>query len=189
MTLKKDYIGNFLFGGRWVLAVFYIGLQIGLLLYAIRFATLLWKDIVCVNTSTGDEFMLSILELVDIAMIANLVDMIKSGSYTIFVRRFRFNSSDDRPQWLDHMSTGLQKVKMAASILGISSIHLLKSFVNAANEDWIVVQHQMWLHGMFIIGLVALAITDWIGQYKTEHKAETHEELAQKQQETNETHH
>lgn len=158
----KDFIGRSLFSGRWLLAYFYIGLQLAMVLYAYKYTVEIIEMIRHVTSSPEDEFMLSILGLVDIVMIANLIDMIKSGSYTIFIRRVKFHQSEDQPQWLDHMSTGLQKVKMSASILGISSIHLLKSFVNASHEPWDVIKVQLIIHATFIIGTVALALTERI---------------------------
>lgn len=168
----KDRFGMALFSGRWILTFLYFGLQIAMVLYAYKYSVMIFHLVEEVSSLAEEEFLLAVLGLVDIVMVANLIEMIKSGSYTIFVRRLKIENPDDRPQWLDHMSTGLQKVKMSASILGISSIHLLKDFLNLASPAEEVTKH-ITIHIVILLSTVGLALTERINSNKN-HAQATH---------------
>jgi len=160
ISIFKEEFGSFLFGGRWILAWLYVGLQVSMILYAYKYTILLialCKDVV---KSPEEMFMLSVLGLVDITMVANLIEMIKSGSYTIFVRRFHIADAEERPQWLDDMTAGLQKVKMSASILGISSVHLLRDFIDAEHVTSQTIHTHVLIHLVILCSTLGLALTE-----------------------------
>ena len=110
--------------------------------------------------SLSNEMLMSTLEAVDIVMIANLVKMIIVGSYTSFV--------DKTHEEGEHTSSGALKVKMASSILGVSSVHLLQTFINSEHVSMETIYKQLMIHGIFIVGTIVLATVDYLHN-KTQH--------------------
>ncbi len=146
----KGLVKDFIFASKWLLLPFYVKLMWTL----IRFS---W--IACFGEVTNEHVM-SVLEDVDIVMIANLIKMIITGSYHSFVDKTHGNESEQ-------VSSGALKVKMATSILGVSAIHMLKTFIEAGGMTDVVYK-QIWIHGAFIVGAIALALIDYLHE-KTEH--------------------
>ncbi len=151
----KTKIETLIFGSKWMLIPFYIGLIFAQFIYLYWYG----KDIVGLFSEAGvmtkQEGMLIILELVDIVMIANLIKMIIAGSYHSFISK-EHNETNEKS------SSGLLKVKMATSLIGVSSIHLLQSFINAKQLDWDTIHKQILIHGMFLVGAIALAIIEFL---------------------------
>ena len=104
--------------------------------------------------------MLVVLALIDVVMISNLLIMVIVGGYETFVSRLGLDSHPDQPEWLDHVNASVLKVKLALSIIGISSIHLLKSFINAGNYEVQVLMWQTIIHVVFLLSALAIAFTD-----------------------------
>ena len=104
--------------------------------------------------------MLVVLALIDVVMISNLLIMVIVGGYETFVSRMGLHSHPDQPEWLDHVNASVLKVKLALSIIGISSIHLLKSFINAGNYEVQVLMWQTIIHVVFLFSALAIAYTD-----------------------------
>ncbi len=104
--------------------------------------------------------MLVVLALIDVVMISNLLIMVIVGGYETFVSRLGLDSHPDQPEWLDHVNASVLKVKLALSIIGISSIHLLKTFINAGNYDVKVLMWQTIIHVVFLFSALAIAYTD-----------------------------
>lgn len=104
--------------------------------------------------------MLVVLALIDVVMISNLLIMVIVGGYETFVSRLGLAQHPDQPEWLDHVNASVLKVKLGLSIIGISSIHLLKTFINAANYDTKVLMWQTIIHAVFLISAMAIALTD-----------------------------
>ena len=104
--------------------------------------------------------MLVVLALIDVVMISNLLIMVIVGGYETFVSRLRLEGHEDQPEWLDHVNASVLKVKLATAIIGISSIHLLKTFINAANYDVKVLMWQTIIHITFLGSAMAIAYTD-----------------------------
>ena len=98
--------------------------------------------------------------LIDVVMIANLLLMVIVGGYETFVSRLRLEQHPDRPEWLSHVNAGVLKVKLAMALIGISSIHLLKSFINAENMDSETLKWQVIIHVVFLLSALAMAATD-----------------------------
>ena len=104
--------------------------------------------------------MLVVLALIDVVMISNLLIMVIVGGYETFVSRMYLEGHPDQPEWLDHVNASVLKVKLSTAIIGISSIHLLKSFINAANYDEKVLMWQTLIHITFLLSALAIAYTD-----------------------------
>jgi len=106
--------------------------------------------------------MLVVLALIDVVMISNLLIMVIIGGYETFVSRLRLQGHPDQPEWLDQVNASVLKVKLATAIIGISSIHLLKTFINAANYTDKVLMWQTIIHIAFLFSALAIAFADRI---------------------------
>jgi uncharacterized protein (TIGR00645 family) len=157
------------FASRWIQAPLYGGLIIAELLYAYKFLIELWEMIWHINQQQETTFMLGVLGLIDVTMVANLLTMVIIGGYATFVSKLDLEGHADRPDWLTHIDPGTIKIKLAASLIGISSIHLLKSFVNIAHEDFEQVKWKIFIHLTFIGSAILLAWTDKIMQKDRKH--------------------
>jgi uncharacterized protein (TIGR00645 family) len=104
--------------------------------------------------------MLVVLGLIDVVMISNLLVMVIIGGYETFVSRLDLEGHRDQPEWLDHVNASVLKVKLATAIIGISSIHLLKTFINAGAYDNKVLMWQTLIHLAFLLSAMALAFVD-----------------------------
>ncbi len=113
-----------------------------------------------VSTLNETIIMLVVLALIDVVMISNLLIMVIVGGYETFVSRMDLESHPDRPEWLSHVNASVLKVKLATAIIGISSIHLLKTFINAANYQDRVLIAQTLIHITFLLSAMAIAFTD-----------------------------
>ena len=168
-------LSNFIFLSRWLQAPLYLGLIVAQCVYVWRFLAELWHliDFALLGhappasvpggaTDTETVVMLSVLGLIDVVMIANLLIMVIVGGYETFVSRLNLQGHPDQPEWLSHVNAGVLKVKLAMALIGISSIHLLKTFINA---DKMTSQTMMWqviIHITFVASAVALAAIDRI---------------------------
>ncbi|WP_394942156.1 TIGR00645 family protein [Psychromicrobium sp. YIM B11713] len=179
-------LGGFIFFSRWLQAPLYLGLIVAQLIYVWVFVKELWHlgDEVINHGGelTEAKVMLAVLGLVDVVMIANLLIMVIIGGYETFVSRINLKGHPDQPEWLSHVNANVLKTKLAMSIIGISSIHLLRSFIGIQGlyTDPETSEHAggilMWqtlIHLAFIVSAMALAWIDRIGQKKTaEYKAQ-----------------
>nr|WP_316639741.1 TIGR00645 family protein [uncultured Roseateles sp.] len=104
--------------------------------------------------------MLVVLGLIDVVMISNLLIMVIVGGYETFVSRMHLEGHPDQPEWLSHVNASVLKVKLSTAIIGISSIHLLKTFINAANYDEKTLMWQTLIHLTFLLSALAIAGTD-----------------------------
>jgi uncharacterized protein (TIGR00645 family) len=104
--------------------------------------------------------MLAVLGLIDVVMISNLLIMVIVGGYETFVSRLDLEGHRDQPEWLSHVNASVLKVKLATAIIGISSIHLLKTFINAGAYDTKVLMWQTIIHVAFLASAMALALVD-----------------------------
>jgi len=120
----------------------------------------LWHLVKDAGALTENEVMLLVLGLVDVVMIANLLIMVIIGGYETFVSRINLKNHPDQPEWLSHVNANVLKVKLAMAIVGISSIHLLQTFINAANTSADTMLWQTIIHLTFVVSAVALALID-----------------------------
>ncbi len=171
-------VGYFIFFSRWLQAPLYLGLIVAQAIYVVVFMVELWHlgEEVIMHWPKIEEatIMLAVLGLIDVVMIANLLIMVIIGGYETFVSRIRVDGHPDQPEWLSHVNANVLKVKLAMAIIGISSIHLLKTFIEVgdlgASTDaesvtgdtytWDGVFWQVMIHLTFILSAVALALID-----------------------------
>jgi len=176
-------IGSLIFLSRWLQAPLYLGLIVAQIVYVVVFMVELWHlaETVIADPSHIDEatIMLSVLGLIDVVMIANLLIMVIIGGYETFVSRVNVDGHPNQPEWLSHVNANVLKVKLAMAIIGISSIHLLKTFIAVgdlgragggalAGESYTSegVLWQVVIHMVFIVSAVALAFIDRISRPK-----------------------
>jgi len=157
------------FGSRWIQAPLYGGLIVAELLYAYKFLVELWEMVRHINQMNETVFMLGVLGLIDVTMVANLLTMVIIGGYATFVSKLDLEQHPDRPDWLTHVDPGTIKIKLAASLIGISSIHLLKAFVDVANENLEHIKWKIFIHMTFLASAILLAWTDKIMQKDKKH--------------------
>jgi uncharacterized protein (TIGR00645 family) len=119
-----------------------------------------YKQDVAVTGLNETIIMLVVLALIDVVMISNLLIMVIVGGYETFVSRMNLQNHPDQPEWLSHVNASVLKVKLATAIIGISSIHLLKTFINANNYSEKVLMWQTLIHITFLLSAVAIAYTD-----------------------------
>src|SRR6187431_167691 len=122
-----------IFGSRWLQLPLYLGLIVAQGVYVILFLKELWHLMLHAFTFTEQQIMLVVLGLIDVVMISNLLVMVIVGGYETFVSRLRLQGHPDQPEWLDHVNASVLKIKLAMAIIGISSIHLLRTFIEAGN--------------------------------------------------------
>ena len=171
-----------IFASRWLQLPLYLGLIAAQAIYVFHF----WVELVhLIEAAFGNEvalqklvtsigyksdvvltglnetvIMLVVLALIDVVMISNLLIMVIVGGYETFVSRMHLENHPDQPEWLSHVNASVLKVKLATAIIGISSIHLLKTFINAANYDEKVLIWQTVIHIAFLFSALAIALTD-----------------------------
>ncbi|PWI03371.1 TIGR00645 family protein [Stenotrophomonas maltophilia] len=122
-------LSTLIFASRWLQLLLYLGLIVAQCVYVFLFGKELWH-LISHSVSMGEQqIMLIVLGLIDVVMISNLLVMVIVGGYETFVSRLRLEGHPDQPEWLSHVNASVLKVKLAMAIIGISSIHLLKTFI------------------------------------------------------------
>ena len=171
-----------IFASRWLQLPLYLGLIAAQAVYVWHFLLELWhlveavfgsqtalqalvtgigyKPEVQITALNETVIMLVVLALIDVVMISNLLIMVIVGGYETFVSRLHLEEHPDQPEWLSHVNASVLEVKLATAIIGISSIHLLKTFINAANYDLKVLMWQTIIHVVFLLSALAIALTD-----------------------------
>ena len=173
---------SLIFASRWLQLPLYLGLIVAQGVYVWHFLIELWHLVEAVFgnqealqaliTNIGYKsdvqltglnetiIMLVVLALIDVVMISNLLIMVIVGGYETFVSRMNLEDHPDQPEWLDHVNASVLKVKLGTAIIGISSIHLLKTFINADNYTEKVLIAQTCIHIAFLLSAMAIAYTD-----------------------------
>jgi uncharacterized protein (TIGR00645 family) len=175
-------LSRFIFMSRWLQLPLYLGLILAQVVYVFHFwvelvhlieaafgstdalaklvSSIGYKSDVQVTALNETIIMLVVLALIDVVMISNLLIMVIVGGYETFVSRLGLEDHPDQPEWLSHVNASVLKVKLATAIIGISSIHLLKTFINAANYTDKVLLWQTAIHIAFLLSAMAIAYTD-----------------------------
>jgi uncharacterized protein (TIGR00645 family) len=160
-----------IFGSRWLQLPLYLGLILAQGVYVILFLRELWHLVLHATDFTEQQIMLVVLGLIDVVMISNLLVMVIVGGYETFVSRLRLQGHPDQPEWLSHVNASVLKIKLAMAIIGISSIHLLRTFIEAGNLGSAKATYTeagiMWqviIHLTFIISALGIAAVDRMGQ-------------------------
>jgi len=163
MRSPVKFLESFIFSSRWIQAPLYIGLIVAQLVYCwlfmVELSHLVHNAFDTAHLSET-EVMLVVLGLIDVVMIANLLVMVIVGGYETFVSRLDLENHPDQPEWLSHVNAGVLKIKLSTAIIGISSIHLLKSFINAANLSEHTLMWQVVIHVVFLFSALIMAIVD-----------------------------
>ena len=179
-TNRMRPLPRFIFMSRWLQLPLYLGLILAQAVYVFHF----WVELVhLIKAAFGDEpalaavfeavgrhgdglnettIMLVVLGLIDVVMISNLLIMVIVGGYETFVSRMDLEGHPDQPEWLSHVNASVLKFKLATAIIGISSIHLLKTFINAQALPDKVLIAQTTIHIAFLLSAMAIAMTDRI---------------------------
>lgn len=157
---RKIKFGRFIFMSRWLQAPLYIGLIVVQGLYVYEFIRELVHLLMHATTLDEAHIMLAVLGLIDVVMVANLLVMVIVGGYDIFVSRLNIDKHPDKPEWLDHVNAGTMKIKLAVSLIGISSIHLLKTFINPVHMADNAIRWQVIIHLTFVVSALLMAYTD-----------------------------
>ena len=180
LTPEMRTLPKLIFMSRWLQLPLYLGLIAAQGVYVWHFLLELWHlieaafgsqtaiDILAKSVGyTGQAvalnetiIMLVVLALIDVVMISNLLIMVIVGGYETFISRMNLEGHPDQPEWLSHVNASVLKVKLATAIIGISSIHLLKTFINAANYSDKVLIAQTVIHITFLLSAIAIAYTD-----------------------------
>ncbi|MEJ0020658.1 MAG: TIGR00645 family protein [Acetobacteraceae bacterium] len=160
-----------IFSSRWLQLPLYLGLIGAQCVYVFLFLKELWHLVTEAAHFSEQQIMLIVLGLIDVVMISNLLVMVIVGGYETFVSRLRLEGHPDQPEWLSHVNAGVLKVKLAMAIIGISSIHLLRTFIEASAIGMpnarVTTDGVMWqttIHMVFIISAVGIAYVDRLGQ-------------------------
>jgi len=151
-----------IFASRWLQAPLYLGLIVAQGVYVYQFMLELLHLVTKIGSLGETDIMLIVLGLIDVVMIANLLIMVIVGGYETFVSRLDLENHPDQPEWLSHVNAGVLKVKLATALIGISSIHLLKTFINAPHIEDRVILWQVAIHVSFLVSALAIAATDRI---------------------------
>ena len=150
-----------IFTSRWIQLPLYVGLIIASMLYTYKFFAELLHLLLSINTLTESAVMMSILTLVDFTMVANLLFMVIVGGYSTFVSKLNIViNHEDRPEWLDKVNAGTLKVKLAGSLVGVSGIHLLQTFINVNNHSMHSLIFQIAIHVVFLFSTLLLALSE-----------------------------
>ncbi len=151
---------GFIFWSRWLQAPLYLGLIVAQGVYVYQFMHELAVLVTKAGSLSEAEVMLIVLGLIDVVMIANLLIMVIIGGYETFVSKLDLEGNPDQPEWLSHVNAGVLKVKLAVALISISSIHLLRTFINAAQVEDRVIVTQVAIHMSFLVSALAIAWTD-----------------------------
>lgn len=153
-----------IFSSRWLQAPLYFGLIVAQGLYVHRFIKEVWHLLTNIKVYTDNEIMLMVLGLIDVVMISNLLIMVIIGGYETFVSRLELENHPDSPEWLSHVDSNTMKIKLSMALISISSIHLLKTFINADKIAYGAIKWQVFIHLTFVISSIALAYTNKISK-------------------------
>ena len=178
-TTSLTMLAQLIFWSRWLQAPLYLGLIVAQGVYVYHFMVELTHLVTGASKIGESEIMLIVLGLIDVVMIANLLIMVIIGGYETFVSRLNLREHPDQPEWLSHVNAATMKIKLSMALIGISSIHLLKTFIDVGTVDipvgtsaalaeqliaasQIEVIGQVMIHLTFIISAIAMAFTDRI---------------------------
>ncbi|MDX2143973.1 MAG: TIGR00645 family protein [Rhodospirillaceae bacterium] len=160
-----------IFASRWLQVPLYIGLIFAQCVYVVLFIKELWHLVTNAVSMGEQQMMLIVLGLIDVVMISNLLVMVIVGGYETFVSRLKLQGHPDQPEWLSHVNASVLKIKLAMAIIGISSIHLLRTFIEAgnlgspkANFTEAGVMWQAIIHSVFILSAMGIAYVDRLSQ-------------------------
>ncbi|NDB48948.1 MAG: TIGR00645 family protein [Proteobacteria bacterium] len=162
MKRIESLLEKTIFASRWILAPFYLGLSLSLLVLLYEFIHEIIDFIKIVNSTDIAGVLLFILSLVDISLAGNLLIIVIFSGYENFVSKIDVKNHEDKPDWMGHVDFTDLKIKLISSIVAISGIHLLKVFMNLNNYDKEKIIMYVVVHLSFVVSGVLLALMDYI---------------------------
>lgn len=162
MNAITTNLPKFVFWSRWLQAPLYLGLIVVLAVYVYEFGLGLLHllQIAHGTKDTSVNIMLQALDLIDVVMIANLLIMVIVGGYETFVSRLNLQAHGDHPEWLDEVNAGTMKIKLALALITISSIHLLRTFIDPTQYEDNTIMWQVVIHFTLVLSAIAIAFTN-----------------------------
>jgi len=162
----EAFFEKLLYNARWVLAPLYIGLSLALALLTIKFFQEIIHFVPVILSTTEADMVLVILSLVDMSLVGGLVVMVMLSGYENFVSRIDLEDGEEKLSWLGKLDSGSLKQKVAASIVAISSIHLLQKFMNAGEIENEKLMWYVIIHLTFVISAIGMAWVDKLNRAK-----------------------
>jgi len=158
--MVERFIEKLLFASRWLLAPMYLGLSLALVGLAVKFFQEVAHSLGTILVLAETDLVLSVLSLIDMALVGSLIVMVMLSGYENFVSKIDAGDSQENPAWLGKLDSGTLKLKVAASIVAISSIHLLRIFMNAQDTPNDKIMWYVVLHLTFVVSAVLLGVLD-----------------------------
>lgn len=172
MNKVEATLEHWVFSARWLLAPFFVGLLIAIVVLLAKFVKQLWELIVGMLTLTSDDMIIQILTLVDAALIAALLLIIGFSGYENFVSKIGTGEHEDRPAWMGRVGFSDLKLKLMGAIVAISAVELLQAFIEMDPErgiDSLSLAWKVGIHVTFVVSGVLFAVTDRITESKGSH--------------------
>ena len=168
--MLERFVERLLFACRWLLAPIYLGLAIALFALGVKFFQEAWHAVSQILSVPEADLVLTVLALIDIVLVGSLIVMVMFSGYENFVSRIDVGKDGDAPGWLGKLDSGTLKLKVAASIVAISSIHLLRIFMNAVDTPNDKILWYVVLHLTFVVSALLLGVLDRIAfaQHRSE---------------------
>ncbi len=160
VPIVERIIEQVIFNARWILAPIYVGLIAGLVVLLVKFSQKTFALVLNIVTTSGDDLIIGVLGLIDLSLMAGLVLMVMFAGYENFVSKFDLGEHQDQPAWMGRIDFADLKLKLMASIVAISAIHLLESFMNVEHLSDRELGWSVGLHMTFVVSGVLLAIMD-----------------------------
>jgi uncharacterized protein (TIGR00645 family) len=160
--VHMNILSQLIFTSRWLQLPLYLGLIVAQAVYAGLFIKEVWHLLSHATELNETMIMLTVLSLIDVVMVSNLLIMVIIGGYETFVSRLAIEDHPDKPEWLGHVNAGVLKVKLAMALISISSIHLLKTFIEADQKTEHAIYWQVIIHMAFLFSALIMAWVDRI---------------------------
>jgi uncharacterized protein (TIGR00645 family) len=175
MNFAKNLLPRVIFSSRWLQAPLYFGLIVVMGVYVYEFGAKLVYLVSHAQQLSSNDVMLEALDLIDVVMIANLLVMVIVGGYETFVSKLYLSHHKDHPEWLDEVNAGTMKIKLAIALVSISSIHLLRTFIDPMQKGFDDVMWQVVIHLTLLVSALTLAFSNRL--ITTNHNGKSGSEL------------
>ncbi|MBB1292029.1 TIGR00645 family protein [Pseudoalteromonas sp. SR44-5] len=165
----EQFVESFIFRARWLLAPFFIGLLVAIVLLLLKFFKYLYQMAINTFSATNEQLLVGILTLVDTALLAGLLLIIIFSGYENFVSKLNIGNHEDRPAWMGKVGFSGLKMKLISAIVAISAVELLKVFISSTSHSSDELMWKVIIHVTFVISGVLFALTDFINSKTHNH--------------------
>jgi uncharacterized protein (TIGR00645 family) len=163
IPLLEQLTARTVFASRWLQAPLYVGLIVAQAVYVVVFCKELIHLVLSLSADEEEtSIMLTVLGLIDVVMISNLLIMVIIGGYETFVAKIKTGNAADKPEWLSHTNENTMKIKLSLALIGISSISLLRSYIDVEHTTSQALMWKTIIHCVFLVSSIAIAFTVWI---------------------------